>query len=83
MKKTSKGIRGYPDTWRSVLNTAKDAVRADMIINEPFLTPAKTRGMVTERFHEVQLAMQDAKIIPEPGELISAEATPKSLTMRP
>ena len=61
-------MKRYPDIWREILGITKDGVRADMIINDPFLSPSKTRGMVTERFHEVLAAKQDENIVPEPGE---------------
>ena len=68
-------MKNYPDVWREVLNTVKDGVRADMIINDPFLSSSKTRAMVTKRFHEVLATKQSENIVPEPGEFILTDTS--------
>jgi hypothetical protein len=68
--KTSKGIKRYPEIWREVLKATKDAVRADMVINNPFLSASKTRAVANECFHEVLTSKHNEGIIPEPGESV-------------
>lgn len=50
--KPSKGIKGYPDGWQQVLNSAKDVVRASILLKNPFPGSSLARVVVNECFYE-------------------------------
>ena len=73
--KTSKGIRGYPDGWRKVLNSAKDIVRTTILLKDPFPAPGQVRITVNECFHEVLTTKCQNGLVLEPGESLPPDKT--------
>jgi hypothetical protein len=72
--KASRGVKGYPDGWRQVLNHAKDIVRSSILLNEPFPGPRQARVTVNECFYEAHIAECEAGTILEPGMIFIADA---------
>ena len=73
--KASKGVKGYPDRWREVLNSAKDIVRSSILLKEPFPGPRQARVTINECFHEAHTTVCKNGTILEPGMIPLADAT--------
>lgn len=73
--KTSKGIRGYPDGWRQVLNSAKDIVWCSVLLKDPFPGPGQAQITTNECFHEALTTECENGLVVEngmsPADLIS------------
>lgn len=65
--KMSRGVKGYPDGWRQVLNSAKDIVRSSILLTDPFPGPAQARVSVNECFHEALTNECENGTVLEPG----------------
>ena len=65
--KVSRGVKGYPDGWRQVLNSAKDIVRSSILLKNPFPGPAQARVSVNECFHEALTNECENGTVLEPG----------------
>lgn len=77
----SRGIKGYPDGWRQVLNSAKDIVRSSILLKDPFPGPGQARITVNECFHEALTTECRNGLILEPGMLLAdGSAYQQSLT---
>ena len=71
-KKPSKGIKGYPDGWQLLLNSAKDLVRTSVLFKNPFPSPNISRTMVDECFNEAFVAKCSTnELVLEPGTSLS------------
>lgn len=67
-KKPSKGVKGYPDGWQTLLNSAKDVVRGSILLKNPFPGANLARITVTEGFHEaLSLECGTNGLVLEPG----------------
>jgi len=73
--KVSRGVKGYPDGWRQVLNSAKDIVRSSILLKEPFPGPRQARITVNECFHEAHTTECENGTILEPGMVFVTNAT--------
>ena len=77
-KKSSKGIKAYPDGWQTVLNTAKDVVHGSVLIKNPFPSPNLTWIAANKGFHEAVAAKcSDNGLILEPGRFSPAASQKK------
>ena len=74
--KASKGIKGYPDGWRQVLNSAKDIVRSLVLLKEPFPGPGQARIIVNECFHEALTTECNNGLVLEPGMFLPIKSFP-------
>ena len=67
-KKSSKGIKAYPDGWQTVLNTAKDIIRGSVLIKNLFPSPNLARIAANKGFHQAVAAeCSDNGLVLEPG----------------
>jgi hypothetical protein len=65
--KKSRGVKGYPDGWRQVLNSAKDIVRSSILLEDPFPGPTRARVSVNECFHEALTSECEGGLVLESG----------------
>ena len=79
LKKPSKGVKGYPDGWQRVLNSAKDVVRETVLTKHPFPSSHLSRVTADECFHKALATECGANgLVLEPGTFSDHAVTSRS-----